>query len=192
MKNVVFIIGILVVSGCDSKIVELLMEGQSVHKTAPGAKIAATPTWYKTKDMAATLQFPKGWYENTDEHPYELQCHSELRNMTTGVFVYQMVDLSNDYTPRKLLDYQINDLMSKRKNTGVVEKETTFKDEGKTITQVVYSGDKGVSKHYYVFSLIEFGKPELPVLVTIQVAVPSQWKKSKDVLVDIIRSAKLL
>lgn len=138
------------------------------------------------------LNFPVGWYQNPNKNPFDLQYFSETQNMNTGIFLFRSQDLSQRSTPQKIFELQIDDLRSKRQNFNVLESETreTFKD--KTITTTVFSGEKNELRYYYKFSLIEFKDNPEQFLITLQVAIPSQWNQSKPVLENIISSVKLV
>ena len=182
-----FLLLILLIIGCDSQQVKSIVE-----EVQSAGQSKREPTLFQTRDGAATLLFPAGWYENRKEHPYELQCVSKTENMNTGVFVYHMEDLAADFTPEKLLQSQVDDLMAKRNNPKIIESEKTVQEGTKTITRVVYSGEKGVSTNYYAFSMVQFKAPDAPILLVIQVAIPSQWKQNEPILSRIVKSAKLI
>ena len=111
--------------------------------------------------------------------------------MNTGVFLFTKEDLAEDVVPRELLERQVQDLGSKRKNFKVVEEEQVVQLEGKTLTTIVYSGEKGSSRDYYRFTLIEFaGNPAL-IPIVLQVSIPSDWDKNEPVLEAITASARI-
>jgi hypothetical protein len=139
-------------------------------------------------DGLLELQFPSGWYENESEHPYDLQYFSKNQSMVSGIFLYKLEDLAADSTPQRMLAWHIDDLKSKRKNFTVKEPEQTESLGEKTITTVVYSGDKDSSRYYYKFTLVEFPENPEQFLVVLQVALPSQWSESKPILEEITRS----
>ncbi len=134
--------------------------------------------------------FPAGWYKNPKEHPFDLQCFSKHERMNTGVFLFAKEDLAQDVAPRELLELQIQDLASKRKNFEVVEEEQVIQLEGKRLTTVVFAGEKGSSRDYYRFTLVEFtGTPAL-IPVVLQVSIPSYWHDNKPILEAITASAR--
>ncbi len=135
--------------------------------------------------------FPDGWYANPKEHPFDLQWFAKHERMNTGVFLFAKEDLAEDVAPRAYLDRQIEDLRSKRKNFVVVEAEQVVQQAGKKLTSVVYAAEKGASRDYYRFTLIEFAAhPEL-IPVVLQVSVPSYWHENKPVLEAITASARV-
>ena len=137
------------------------------------------------------FKFPTGWFKNEESNPYDLQVLSEHQRMNTGVFLYGAEDLTEEHDPIDLLEQQIDDLDSKRKNFKEVEEEKVVRLEGKTLTTVVYSGEEGSSRHFYKFTLVEFtANPELMV-VLLQVSIPSYWATNKSVLEAIAASGRI-
>jgi hypothetical protein len=137
------------------------------------------------------LEFPSGWYENKDEHPFDLQYFSQNQDTNTGIFLYDLEDLPTNSTPQGIFAAHIDDLKSKRDNFTVLEPEKIERIDDKTLTTIVYSGDKDASNNYYKFTLIEFAKNPTQFLVALQVSVPSEWSKNKPILENIIRSAEM-
>jgi hypothetical protein len=135
--------------------------------------------------------FPAGWYENKQEHPFDLQCFSRHQRMNTGVFLFAKEDLGEDVVARDLLERQVQDLASKRRNFKMVEEEQVVQLEGKTLTTVVYSGEKGSSRDYYRFTLIEFAENPARIPIVLQVSIPSYWGENKPVLEAITASARI-
>jgi len=145
---------------------------------------------FSTVNGPVELRFPAGWFKNEKDNPYDLQCFSKLQRMNTGVFLFSKVDLAEEFTPEKLFQLQIEDLKSKRKNFAVLENKQIIRTDQKKLTSIVYSGEKGVSRYYYRFTLVEFLKnPEL-FLVVLQVSIPSYWKLHKPILEEITLSAR--
>jgi hypothetical protein len=135
--------------------------------------------------------FPDGWFPNKEKNPFDLQYFSQFEQLTTGVFLYKKIDLSSSYTARKLLDVHVNDLKSKRKKFEILEAEKEFKSGDMNIITVTYSGEKGISRNYYKFSVIESKKPADAYLVILQTIIPSQWDKKKNTLEKIIKSVQI-
>jgi len=151
----------------------------------------SAPQFHATSDGSIELQFPADWYENKEKHPYDLQYLSPGQQMVVGLFVYKKEDLAADMTPRELLQTQIEDIKSKRKNFQVLEGETVVQHGGKKLTTVTYTGEKEASKFCYRFTLIEFGNtPEL-LAIALQTAFPSSWSEDKPILDEIVKSARV-
>jgi hypothetical protein len=152
----------------------------------------ALPLVLITKTAPIEFTFPAGWQVNADENPYDLQCLAPLERMNTGVFAFRKIDLAAEATPAAILQEQIDDLASKRKNFQEVEARRTQELADKTITSVTYAGEKDLARNYYSFSLIEFKADQSKFAIAIQVAVPGEWAESKPVLEAIVRSARPL
>ncbi|HZL71291.1 MAG TPA: hypothetical protein VFC86_02425, partial [Planctomycetota bacterium] len=146
---------------------------------------------FTTKDQQIALQFPSNWYENKGEHQFDLQCFSEDDRMMTGVFQFQRIDLAKATTPHDILDEQVADMRSKRKNFQLIEGKKVVRDGERTLTTVVYSGEKDLANNYYRFTLIEFSTNPGIFAVVLQTAIPSEWAKNKVFFDAINRSATL-
>lgn len=145
---------------------------------------------FVTKYAPIEFSFPAGWYLNSAENPYDLQCFSQSKRMNTGVFAFKKVDIAAGSTPIDIFWQQINDLKSKRKNFEELEALEKREHDGNTITSITYSGDKDSSRNCYRFSLIEFAADDSRFAVVLQVAIPGDWEKSKPVLEEITQSAR--
>jgi hypothetical protein len=153
---------------------------------------AADPVSFKTAYGAMQFTFPPGWFQNPEKHPYDLQCFSPDEQMNTGVFVYLKVDLAADVNPHDILDFQVNDMRSKRRKFTELVAENSVAADGKTLTSVAYTGEKGMSRYVYRFTLIEFDDDPSQIAVALQIAIPGRWKKSEPVLDAITRSVRSL
>lgn len=174
MRRLLFALAILMMAGCMPKPVE-----------------NAGSQFFATANGPVELQFPAGWHENEEDHPYDLQCLSKYERMNTGVFLFTKADLAEDFTPEEILDLQIADLESKRKNFKILEERRKVQLEKKTLTTSVFSGEKGSSRYYYKFTLVEFTENPEIILVVLQVSIPSYWAQNKPVLEEITKSARI-
>lgn len=154
--------------------------------------ISAAPVSFVSKYAPIKFTFPAGWYENPEEHPFDLQCFSRSQRMSTGVYAFKKVDLAVDSSPIDILWLQIDDLKSKRKHFEEFEAIQKHEDGDKTVTSVTYLGDKGSSRNCYRFSLIEFKEDESQFAVVLQVAIPGDWDQSEPILKEITKSAQSL
>jgi hypothetical protein len=136
------------------------------------------------------FSFPAGWYSNSGEHPFDLQCYSPGAEVNTAVFVFKKTDLEPDATPLSTFWDQVNDIKSKRSNFKELSPIQKREDEAKTITSIEYSGDKNSARNCYRFSLIEFKSDDTRFAVAMQSAVPEDWERSKPVFQEIIQSAR--
>lgn len=159
--------------------------GCARDSTAPAGQYVATA------NGPVEFQFPAGWHENEEEHPFDLQWLSNDQRTNTGVFLFAKEDLAEDFAPSTLFERQIDDLRSKRKNFDALEPKRVVKVGNKTLTTAVFSGEKDSSRAFYRFTLIEFAdNPEwLPFV--LQVSIPSYWEKTKPVLEGITASARI-
>ncbi len=157
----------------------------------PPADASSVQQHVAVANGSVELSFPAGWYKNPRKHPFDLQLFSKNDRMNTGVFLFAKEDLAEDLAPRELLARQIQDLRSKRRNFHPVELEQVASLKGKTLTSVVYSGDKDASRDYYRFTLIEFAENPALVAVAIQVSLPEYWRANKPVLEAITASARV-
>jgi hypothetical protein len=148
-------------------------------------------TTIPTSSGRVELDFPAGWFRNTEKHPFDLQCFSWDQRLNTAVFEFDRADLAKDYDASLLLDRQVQDLRSKRQNFTLQSEKTAVELPDKTLTTVVHSGEKDSLRNLYSFTLIEFKGRPAPVLVVLQVATPSQWEKSRSVLQGITASARV-
>jgi hypothetical protein len=140
-------------------------------------------------DGLIELECPPGWFKNEDDNPFDLQCFSKDERMTTGVFSFHRMDLAADLTAREVLELQIENVKSKRRNFTVVEEQTVTHYDSKRLTSIVYSGVRLLSNDYYRFTLVEFLNNPETFAVVIQTAIPSDWGRNKGILEDITRSA---
>ena len=147
---------------------------------------------FVTTNGPVQFEFPGGWFQNEKEHPFDLQCFSKHQRMNTGVFLFAKADLAEDLAPQELLEQQIEDMRSKRKNFKVVEEKRVIQLGGKTLTTVVFSGDKGTSRNFYKFTLIQFTEHPNQIPIVLQVSIPSYWNQNKSVLEEIAASAQVL
>ena len=136
--------------------------------------------------------FPRGWKPNRADHPFDLQCFSRAEDMTTGVFVFTHEDLAEGSDPQDILASQINDLRGKRENFKEFEAKISTSDEVRSITTETFSGEKGVSKNIYRFSLVEFADDPDVFAVVLQTSVPSVYRSKKADLAGIVGSARSL
>ncbi len=95
---------------------------------------------------------------SNEKNPYDLFCENGEAYM--GVFVFNTKNIASDITKKDILNLQITNLISKRKNAKEVVglKEIPYRD--KTIYQKIYTADKDYGKYMYIFNIIDFGKKE--------------------------------
>jgi hypothetical protein len=147
---------------------------------------------FVTKYAPIEFSFPSGWYLNSEENPFDLQCFSKFQTMNTGVFAFKRLDIAADSTPLDIFWEQVNDLKAKRNNFKELEPILKREHDDKTVTSITYAADKDSSQYCYRFSLIEFKTDDSKFAVVLQVITPEDWKRSKSVLEAITESAKAL
>ncbi len=174
IRQVLVLVTVLLLAGC----------GQEASKST-------TEQYFVTSNGPVEFLFPEGWHKNQEENPYDLQCFSKHERMNTGVFLFVQEDLAENLKPRDLLQLQIDDLKSKRKNFKIKEEEQIVQVVGKKLTSIVFSGEKGSSRYYYRFALVEFDENPEILAVVLQVAIPSYWTKHKPILEEITKSARV-
>ncbi|MGB2924108.1 MAG: hypothetical protein WBB82_02295 [Limnothrix sp.] len=176
----------LAIAGCNST------EKESASETTASQVEAEEAVTAVTKEGLVQAKFPVGWYDNPDEHPYDLQYFSGDQRTNTGIFVYNRSDFASDMKAADVLNLQIEDLNSKRENFVVVEPENTAKFADKKITTATYSGDKDQSKFNYKFSVVEFTEYPDVLAIALQVTFPSEWEQKQPVLMEILESFEVI
>ena len=145
------------------------------------------------QDITGTveLEFPFEWVNNDGNHPFDLQMFSAKKEVTTGVFVYKTEDLSENSTPEKLLEFQVEDLKSKRENFEFIGTEN-FTIEAASVISSTYSGENGSTKSMYRFSAVEFNDNSNILVIILQTGLPSRWNSYDTTLQAIVKSIKLV
>lgn len=173
-KRILIVLALLFIAGCSYKGTE-----------NPNGQ------YFATSNGAVEFQFPAGWFQNKEKHPYDLQCFSRDENLNTGVFLFLESDLAGSADPQQILQSQIADLRSKRENFTLLEDLQTIPLADKKLTTVVYSGERNSLKFHYKFTLIEFNDGPRHVPILLQVARPGNWDADKQVLEEIAKSARI-
>lgn len=148
-------------------------------------------SYARTKNGPAEFYFPTGWRPNQAENPYDLQYASSDESLNTGVFLFKKEEFAQPVDTRKVFELQIDDLRSKRQNFQIVEEAHTTQLKDKTLTTVIYTGERDRKKYYYRFTLIHFNESPQHFAVVTQVAIPSKWQADRTVLEEITRSARI-
>lgn len=158
--------------------------------TAPEETIAKedATTTVSLEPGSVKVDFPVTWVLNEEDNPYDLQYLAPDGDANMGIFLYGREDLAEEDGVQNLLNFHVEDLQSKRDNFTLVEPEITLDLEDKTITRVVYSGEKNGGKFYYQFSAIDFKDQNNQVPIVLAVSLPSKWTENKPVLEQIHRS----
>lgn len=149
------------------------------------------PVEYVSAGVPIALTFPGGWYENTGEHPFDLQAFSKDEQMNTALFVYACPAEERAMLPRQNFNFHLEDIQSKREHFELLEEESQFSHAGKTITSVTYSAEHGKGPDFYRFSLLQFDHNPEVFGVVLQIAVPTGWGQAKPIFDEILKSAAL-
>ena len=180
----------LMIQGC------LAGEQNSADNTTSPAQTAVVQSNTETdsnKLVFATnkleFSFPNDWKLNDKENPFDLQCFSRFKDFTTGVYVYDKMDIAEGGSAEDKLDYHIDNIQSIRENFKLIEVTKDIDTGDKRIKTIVYSGEKDSEKNYYVFSLVEFKEFE-KFAVILQTCVPSNFEKNKSTLDEIVSSCR--
>jgi hypothetical protein len=145
---------------------------------------------FATSNGLVELDFPRGWYQNREKNPYDLQCFARDQRMTSGVFFFAQADLAENVTPKDILQMQVEDMRAKRQKFELVEEQRSLSVGKNALVTVVYSGEKEASRYYYSFTLVQFTERPEMFLVVLQVAFPSKWSEQKPILEQIAASAR--
>ncbi|SQI35631.1 Uncharacterised protein [Leminorella richardii] len=138
------------------------------------------------------VQAPDDWRKNEDKTPFDLQLLSGNERANSGIFYYYKSDLSESQTPAVVFQKQIEDMQSKRQNFREVEKARQETIGQKSVTYVLYKGERNDTAYYYYFTLVESSAHPDMFLVMVQVTFPSEWKINQPTLDAISASAKVL
>lgn len=144
---------------------------------------------FTTNDFV--FSFPKDWELNKEKNPFELECISQSKDLVTGIFVYEKIDLAENTSPEDIMALQIDNIQSMNKNVKFIEeiKDETIGD--KRIKTVVYSDEDDGIRYYYILSLVEFKEFEKFAII-LQTCIPSNFEKYKSTLEEIVSSCTRL
>lgn len=151
---------------------------------------AAEPKRFATPDGLVDLQVPPDWVRNEEQNPFDLQCWSKDERIMTALFMWKREDLAKTTKPKQLLERQIEDMRSKRRDFVLVEPETTYREGDRVLTSVVHAGEKDGIRNNYRFTLVESPATPDVYVVVLQTGFPSEWSRTKHVLEAITRSIR--
>lgn len=161
--------------------------GQAKAPAQEEMETAAAETAVST-DKSLIMTIPEGWEAYEDPDPYDLRLKSSKGY--TGVFVYDDGDFDEGTEAGEVLDYQIQDLMSRREEVAVYRDLETETLEGRVITRITYTGTKDLTENIYHFSLVDF-ESEDKFAVIIQSSLPEEFEENLEELNTMVESAKL-
>ena len=142
-----------------------------------------------TKDLKVTFSIDKK-YKQEEKGEYDLYLNKNNEQIV-GVFTYNLNEYEEN-TSKEILDKQVNNFVSTRKNMILFKKETKTELDDKTITRVEYSGktDKS-SECIYIFSTIDFKKDTNYVVYVSEVIIKNNYEENIREMIKILESAKL-
>ncbi len=141
---------------------------------------------YKTK--GGEIGFLLEGYEYIEQGPYDLYCKSDDAYM--GVFVYNVKDIASGSTKKDILDWQVEDLMSKRENPTKYGELKEIRYMDKIIYQKIYTADKDDMKHIYFFNIIDFGNKEDTFAYVLFSTSVSYGEEHKEDFNNILKAAE--
>lgn len=157
----------------------------------------AKPLTYQTQtisseqvSMKATVEFPSTWTEG-EKGPFDMQWWSADKSTNSGFFLYRRSDFKEGAQLADMLGFHVDDIGSKRENFKELEAPKPFDHPKSKEIAGVYEGTRNGKTNVYRFAAIEFtDEPEL-VVVSLQVALPEEWPKSRATLERITASLAL-
>ncbi len=138
-----------------------------------------------------SIEFPAGWRQNTAKNPYDIQYEAANGEMNTGIFYYYQEDLSAAFTAEGLLKKHVQDINGKRKNVASVEPLKLTKINGNAAASRVIAAERGSSRYYYRFEVLDFTPAKKGAVVLLQVSMPSSWRQNGPILKKLSRTVKL-
>ncbi len=143
---------------------------------------------HKTKD--GKIGFLIDGYEDIKDDTADLKCKSD-DDVYMLVFVYNIKDFKLGTTKKDVLDMQIEDLMSKRKNPKEEAKLEEIEARDKTIYQKIYTADKNNSRFMYCFNVIDFEENEDLFAFVLFSSSVSYGEKNTEKYNDILKTAEI-
>ena len=143
----------------------------------------------KTKDSRVSFIVDEKYKEETKEE-YDLYLNKDNKQIVGG-FTYNLNEYEEN-SSKEVLDKQINNFITTRKDMKLFKKEVKTQMEDKTITRVEYSGKTEKSSEcIYIFSTIEFKNDPNYVVYINEVIIKQRYEDNISEMIDILKSAKL-
>ena len=144
---------------------------------------------YKTKDNRVTFSADEN-YKQEEKGEYDLYLNKDNKQIV-GAFTYNLSEYE-EKSAKEVLDKQVNNFISSRKDMKLFKKETTDDMEDKTIIRVEYSGKTDKSSDcLYVFSVINFKADPNYVIYINEVIIKERYENHISEMINILQSAKL-
>lgn len=143
----------------------------------------------KTKDSRVSFDVDEKYKEET-KGEYDIYLNKDNKQIVGG-FTYNLNEYEES-SSKEVLDKQVNNFVSSRKDMKLFKKETKTEMEDKTITRVEYSGktDKS-SECIYIFSTIVFKSDPNYVVYMNEVIIKQRYEDHISEMINILKSAKL-
>ena len=143
----------------------------------------------KTKDSRVSFIVDEKYKEET-KGEYDLYLNKDNKQIVGG-FTYNLNEYEEN-SSKEVLDKQINNFITTRKDMKLFKKEVKTQMEDKTITRVEYSGKTEKSSEcIYIFSTIEFKNDPNYVVYINEVIIKQRYEDNISEMIDILKSAKL-
>jgi|GEM_PF-1129601 len=149
-----------------------------------------TPVSYVSEYVPTEFTFPKGWFENPNEHPFDFQVFSPQEKTAFSAFLFKVEDFDPSTTPLDVLELQVEDLKAKRDSFKEVQSLERTETESLKIQTVLYQGQTEDQTYLYRFSLLEFKHHPEVFSVVLQVILPERMDRDLRILDTILASAK--
>ena len=144
---------------------------------------------YKTKDQRVTFLADEK-FKQEEKGEYDLYLNKDNKQIVGG-FTYNL----NEYeekSSKEVLDKQVSNFISSRKDMKLFKKEAVDDYEDKTIIRVEYSGKTDKSSDcLYVFSVINFKADPNYVIYINEVIIKERYENHISEMINILQSAKL-
>ena len=142
-----------------------------------------------TKDSRVTFSVDEK-YKQEEKGEYDLYLIKNNLQIVSA-FTYNLSEYE-EKTSKEILDKQIENFTSTKKDIKLFKKESIIEDDTKKITKVEYSGKTEKSSEcIYIFSVIDFKSDANYVVYTTEVIVKNQYEDNIGEMIDILKSAKL-
>ena len=144
---------------------------------------------FKTKDQRVTFMADEN-YKQEEKGEYDLYLNKNKKQVV-GVYTYNLSDYE-EKSAKEVLDKQVANFISNRKDMKLFKKEITDDYEDKTILRVEYSGKTDKSSDcLYVFSVINFKTDPNYVIYVNEVIIKERYEDHISEMINILQSAKL-
>ena len=153
-----------------------------------GDEEVTTQSTFSNTDTVNGLSFgfPNNWEQDETEDYYDTLWREY--DASTGVLIYNKMDLAEDTTPDDIFAKKINEFTEDNfKNVELIDEVIEEEYDDKRTKKIVYTGDQHGYKYYLVLSFIEFKDSEKFAFL-FHSCYPSNYEKYKMTFDEITRS----